>query len=80
MNNKWADVKRKQQEFMEKWIMEIKKKYCTTALMKALPKDKTKDTMEQKERRETCNAYTAMVRAWKDAQMPPFSTPWSAAV
>lgn len=56
--------------------MEIKNKYCTTARIKTLPKDKTKDTTEQKERRQTCDAYTVMVRGWKDTQMSPFTNPW----
>lgn len=77
MNNKWVDAKNKQQKFMEKWIMQIKNKHCTAAMIKALPKDKSKDTPQQGEKREVCADYTAMVRGWKDAQMSPFTAPWT---
>lgn len=78
MNKKWVEAGKKQQEFMGNWIMKIKNQHCTSAIRNKLPKDKKKDTPQQKEQREICASYDAMVRGWKDAQMSPFTAPWSA--
>ncbi|KAJ8115792.1 hypothetical protein OPT61_g2643 [Boeremia exigua] len=49
MNNKWLDARDKQQKFMEKWILQIKNKYCTAAKIRALPRNPANDTPLQKE-------------------------------
>ncbi|KAJ4351281.1 uncharacterized protein N0V89_006620 [Didymosphaeria variabile] len=75
--NKWADMQQKMDKFMEKYLTKIKLAHCTAKKIKALPKDKTKNTPAQQMTRDACPVYNAVVRGWKDAQRANFGVPWS---